>query len=216
MSISTKIDWNKVDGLVPAIIQDDKTLAVLMLGYMNLEALQKTLATGQVTFYSRSKLRLWTKGESSGHYLMLKSIKLDCDQDTLIIAVDPIGPTCHLGSTTCFGEPDSHPISMLATLSRLIQDRAKSRPQGSYTTKLFESGTTKIAQKLGEEGVETALAAACESNERLCEESADLIFHLLVLLEVRGLSLNDVTRVLEQRHQSKLTQISSSSNPSPP
>jgi len=168
-----------------------------MLGYMNREALAETLASGKVTFYSRSKQRLWTKGESSGHVLALQAIDVDCDNDTVLIQAIPHGPTCHLQRASCF--PDA-PADFLGELDALVQSRHEQRPEGSYTTRLFESGTKRMAQKVGEEGVETAIAALAESDELLLGESADLIFHLTVLLRSRGLSLRDVKDVLRERH----------------
>lgn len=191
------LDWAKGDGLLPVIVQDAANLRVLMLGYMNAEALAATQASGQVTFYSRSKQRLWKKGETSGHVLELVSIAADCDNDTLLVLANPQGPTCHLRRASCF--PDA-PGDFLADLDTLIAQRERERPAGSYTTGLFEDGVRRIAQKVGEEGVETALAAVVQDDEALLGEAADLMFHLAVLLRSRGLSLNDAVRVLEQRH----------------
>jgi phosphoribosyl-ATP pyrophosphohydrolase/phosphoribosyl-AMP cyclohydrolase len=192
-----QLDWSKQDGLLPAVVQDASTLRVLMLGYMNREAVEMTLACRHVTFFSRSKGRLWTKGERSGHVLKLVSIETDCDADTLLIQAQPQGPTCHLERTSCFPEA---PGSFLSDLDALIAQRERERPVGSYTTRLFESGIRRIAQKVGEEGVETALAAVAQDETALLGEGADLIFHLLVLLRSRGLSLADVEAVLRQRH----------------
>lgn len=192
-----RLAWDKQDGLLPAVVQDAETLRVLMLGYMNREALEMTLACRHVTFFSRSKGRLWTKGERSGHVLKLVSIETDCDADTLLIQAHPQGPTCHLQRTSCF--PDA-PGSFLGDLDALIAQRERERPVGSYTTRLFEGGIRRIAQKVGEEGVETALAAVAQENADLLGESADLIYHLLVLLRARGLSLGDVENLLRQRH----------------
>lgn len=192
-----KLAWDKQDGLLPAVVQDAETLRVLMLGYMNREALEMTLACRHVTFFSRSKGRLWTKGERSGHVLKLVSIETDCDADTLLIQAHPQGPTCHLERTSCF--PDA-PGSFLGDLDALIAQRERERPVGSYTTKLFEGGIRRIAQKVGEEGMETALAAVAQEDTDLLGESADLIFHLLVLLRARGLSLREVENLLRQRH----------------
>jgi phosphoribosyl-ATP pyrophosphohydrolase/phosphoribosyl-AMP cyclohydrolase len=192
-----ELAWDKQDGLLPAIVQDARDLRVLMLGYMNCEALAETLASGKVTFYSRSKQRLWTKGESSGHVLALQAIDVDCDNDTVLIQAIPHGPTCHLQRASCF--PDA-PADFLGELDALVQSRQEQRPAGSYTTRLFEAGTKRMAQKVGEEGVETAIAALAESDELLLGESADLIFHLTVLLRSRGLSLRDVKDVLRERH----------------
>ena len=191
------LDWSKQDGLVPAIVQDAANGRVLMLGYMNRAALTATQASGKVTFFSRSKQRLWTKGESSGHYLQLASIEPDCDNDTLLVQARPQGPTCHLQRVSCFA---SAPANFLADLDQLIAARERERPEASYTTRLFESGLRRIAQKVGEEGVETSLAAVVEDDAGLLGEAADLLYHLLVLLRARGLSLADAVRVLEQRH----------------
>lgn len=193
------IDWSK--GLLPAVVQDVDTGLVLMLGYMNAEALEVTRACGQVTFYSRSKQRLWTKGESSGHVLQLVSIQLDCDGDTLLVLARPQGPTCHNGTTTCFGDFPGPEVAFLGTLGRLIEQRQQTRPAGSYTTRLFDAGTRRIAQKVGEEGVETALAAVAQGKDELLGEAADLLFHLLVLLRDRGLGLNEVAATLRARHR---------------
>jgi len=192
-----ELAWDKQDGLLPAIVQDARNLRVLMLGYMNRESLAETLASGKVTFYSRSKQRLWTKGESSGHVLALQAIDVDCDNDTVLIQAIPHGPTCHLQRASCF--PDA-PADFLGELDALVQSRDEQRPAGSYTTRLFEAGTKRMAQKVGEEGVETAIAALAESDELLLGEAADLIFHLTVLLRSRGLSLRDVKDVLRERH----------------
>lgn len=188
--------WDKQDGLLPAIVQDAATLRVLMLGYMDRAALAATLASGQVTFYSRSKQRLWTKGESSGHVLALVSVDVDCDADTLLVQARPHGPTCHLDRTSCF---PGAPGDGLAELDALIAQRERERPQGSYTTRLFEGGIRRIAQKVGEEGVETALAAVAQDDEALLGEAADLLYHLVVALRARGLALDDVRRVLAAR-----------------
>lgn len=197
-----RIDWQKVDGLIPAIVQDFDSSQVLMMGYMNPEALELTLATKQVTFYSRSKQRLWTKGETSGHVLQLRNLALDCDQDTLLVKVNPIGPTCHTGTTTCW-DGDSQEESQLVwlhQLEQLLAARKSASPESSYTASLYASGTKRIAQKVGEEGVEVALAATGDKAE-LISESADLIYHLLVLLQDQGLALSDVIDKLKQRHQ---------------
>jgi phosphoribosyl-ATP pyrophosphohydrolase/phosphoribosyl-AMP cyclohydrolase len=195
-----QLDWNKGDGLLPAIVQHWLTGEVLMLGYMNAEALEATQRIGQVTFYSRSKQRLWTKGESSGHVLTLKSVRMDCDADTLLLQAAPHGPTCHKGTSSCFGEEVRPPLGFLAELDALIEQRHTQRPAGSYTTKLFEGGIRRMAQKVGEEGVETALAAVAQDDEALLGEAADLIYHLTVTLRARGLGLSDVSAVLAQRH----------------
>lgn len=192
------LDWSKQDGLLPAIIQEAGTGRVLMLGYMNREALAATRASGRVTFFSRSRQRLWTKGETSGHFLQLVSIETDCDNDSLLVQAIAHGPTCHLQRASCF---PSAPANFLLELDQLIATRERDRPEGSYTTKLFESGLRRIAQKVGEEGVETSLAAVVEDDQALLGEAADLVYHLLVLLRARGLSLADAVRVLEQRHR---------------
>jgi phosphoribosyl-ATP pyrophosphohydrolase/phosphoribosyl-AMP cyclohydrolase len=195
---ATNLAWNKQDGLLPAIIQDAATGRVLMLGYMNPDALALTQTSGKVTFFSRSKQRLWTKGETSGNFLHLVSIEPDCDNDSLLIQALPQGPTCHLHRASCFA---SAPANFLAELDQLIASRERERPEASYTTRLFESGLRRIAQKVGEEGVETSLAAVVEDDQTLLGESADLVYHLLVLLRARGLSLADAVRVLESRHR---------------
>jgi len=192
------LDWAKGDGLLPVIVQDAGNLRVLMLGYMSAEALAATRDSGFVTFYSRSKQRLWKKGESSGHVLRLVSIQADCDSDTLLVLAQPQGPTCHLQRDSCFADA---PASFIADLDALVAQRERERPAGSYTTRLFDEGIRRIAQKVGEEGVETALAAVVQDDAALLGESADLVFHLLVLLRARGLSLQDVSSVLQQRHR---------------
>ena len=188
--------WDKQGGLLPAIVQDAATLRVLMLGYMDRAALIATLECGLVTFFSRSKGRLWTKGERSGHLLELVSIDVDCDADTLLVQAHPHGPTCHLQRASCF---PAAPDDGLAELDALIARRERERPEGRYTTQLFEAGIRRIAQKVGEEGVETALAAVAQDDAALLGESADLLYHLLVLLRARGLSLADVAGVLAAR-----------------
>lgn len=192
------LDWSKGQGLLPAVVQDADNLRVLMLGYMSLEAARATLVDGHVTFYSRSKQRLWKKGESSGHVLELVSMGVDCDRDTLLVHARPRGPTCHLQRASCF--PDA-PSSFLAELDALVAARHRERPDGSYTTRLFEQGVRHIAQKVGEEGVETALAGVVQDDAALLGESADLLFHLTVLLRARGLSLQQAISVLRERHQ---------------
>ena len=189
--------WDKQGGLLPAVVQDADTLRVLMLGYMDRAALQATLDTGQVTFRSRSRQRLWVKGETSGHLLELVGIEADCDADTLLVVARPHGPTCHLGRASCF---PSAPGEFLAELDQLVAARHRDRPSGSYTTRLFESGLRRTAQKVGEEGVETALAGVAQDDAALAGEAADLLFHLLVLLRARGLSLTEAIDVLRQRH----------------
>lgn len=196
--METKIDFSKLGGLVPCIIQDAKTKCVLMLGYMNEEAYQKTLAERRVTFYSRSKKRLWTKGETSGNFLELVDIKPDCDQDTLLIKVNPAGPVCHTGSDTCFDEDNEW---SLESLEEIVQQRKKNPVAGSYTNKLFDSGINKIAQKVGEEAVELVIESKDDNKELFLNEAADLMYHYLVLLSAKGFSLSDVKSVLKQRHK---------------
>lgn len=190
--------WGKQAGLLPAVVQDADTLRVLMLGYMDRTALETTLATGRVTFYSRTRAKQWTKGEGSGHYLQLVSLATDCDRDTLLVLAHPQGPTCHLQRTSCFAEA---PGDFLAELDAVVARRERERPEGSYTTRLFASGVRAVAQKVGEEGVETALAAVAQHDGELAGEAADLVYHLLVLLRSRGMSLEDVLAVLRQRHR---------------
>ena len=194
--------WEKMDGLIPAIVQDFFDGRVLMQGFMNKAALEATLDTGKVTFWSRSREQIWTKGETSGHTLDLVDIHPDCDGDCLLVRAHPEGPTCHLGTLTCFdGEEKVIPeLAFLTELERVIADRDKNRPEGSYTTSLLESGIRRIAQKVGEEGVETALAAAAGDDNELLNESADLIYHLLVLLRSRKLELGTLVEVLKVRH----------------
>lgn len=189
--------WDKQQGLLPAVVQDARTRRVLMLGYMDRAALEATLATRRVTFYSRSKQRLWMKGESSGDVLELVSLETDCDADTLLVQATPRGPTCHLGRASCF---PGAPGDFLAELDGIVARRERDRPEGSYSTKLFEAGPRRIAQKVGEEGVETALAAVAQDDIALLGEAADLVFHLTVLLRARGLGLADVEAVLRARH----------------
>ncbi|MBU0697210.1 MAG: bifunctional phosphoribosyl-AMP cyclohydrolase/phosphoribosyl-ATP diphosphatase HisIE [Bacteroidetes bacterium] len=193
------INFTKSDGLVPVIIQDEQTLEVLMLGYMNEEAFQKTEKEGKVTFFSRTKNRLWTKGEESGNYLNVKSINLDCDQDTLLIKVNPVGPTCHTGSRSCFSTDYNQ--NFIFQLENIIKDRYENPTAESYINKLRAKGLNKIAQKVGEEGVETVIAALAETEIDLINESSDLVFHLLILLKEKGLNLNDIAKNLESRHQ---------------
>ena len=190
-----------MNGLVPAIIQDAETAKVLMLGYMNQEAYDKTVETGLVTFFSRTRQRLWTKGEESGNFLDVVSIKEDCDHDTLLIQVHPRGPVCHTGTDTCWGEVNSEPVMFLKELQRFIQQRHEEKPEGSYTTSLFQSGINKMAQKVGEEAVETIIEAANGTNDRLIYEGSDLLYHLIVMLTAKGLSIEDLARELEERHK---------------
>ncbi len=194
--------WEKMGGLIPAIVQDAFDGRVLMQGFMNEEALATTLESGKVSFWSRSREQLWTKGETSGNTLDLVEIHVDCDRDCLLVSARPEGPTCHLGTDTCFdGQGRVTPeLAFLAELERVIAQRDEDRPEGSYTTTLFESGIKRIAQKVGEEGVETALAAVAGGDEELLNESADLIYHLLVLLRSRKLELGSLVEVLKVRH----------------
>lgn len=193
-------DFDKMDGLVPAIIQDSYTQKVLMLGFMNKEAYEKTLATGKVTFYSRTKQRLWTKGETSGNFLEVVSIKNDCDNDTLLIQAHPTGPVCHTGTDTCWGEKNEQDIMFLKELQDFIDKRHKEMPEKSYTTSLFKSGINKMAQKVGEEAVETIIEACNGTDERLIYEGADLLYHLIVLLTAKGYRIEDLARELKERH----------------
>ena len=196
------LDFEKMNGLVPAIIQDANTQKVLMLGFMNREAYEKTVQTGQVTFYSRTKQRLWTKGEESGNFLNVVEIKSDCDNDTLLIYVHPVGPVCHTGTDTCWGETNSQPVMFFRELQEFINHRYTEMPEGSYTTSLFQSGVNKMAQKVGEEAVETIIEACNGSNERLIYEGADMLYHLIVLLTSKGLSIEDLANELIERHSS--------------
>ncbi|MGV8138439.1 MAG: bifunctional phosphoribosyl-AMP cyclohydrolase/phosphoribosyl-ATP diphosphatase HisIE [Mangrovibacterium sp.] len=197
-----QLDFGKLGGLVPAIIQDNVTNKVLMLGFMNEEALQKTEETGKVTFYSRSKKRLWTKGEESGNFLNLVSIAQDCDNDTLLIKVNPVGPVCHTGSDTCWNEINKQDeLNFLKYLQDFIDKRKKEMPDGSYTTSLFQSGTRKITQKVGEEAVETIIGAMANDDENFIYEGADLLYHLIVLLTHKGYRLEDLARELKKRHK---------------
>ena len=196
------IDFSKnSDGLVPAIIQDALTKNVLMLGYMNEEAYTKTVETKKVTFYSRTKNRLWTKGEESGNFLNLIDLKLDCDNDTLLITVQPVGPTCHKGTATCWGEENQSSFGFLSTLEDIIKDR-KDNPenQDSYVASLFRKGINKVAQKVGEEAVEVVIEAKDNDDNLFLNESADLLFHYLILLQAKGFSLQDIEKVLKGRH----------------
>ena len=199
------LDFSKGAGLLPAVVQHAGSGAVLMLGYMNRDALFATLTGRRVVFFSRSRGKLWEKGETSGHSLELEEIRRDCDHDALLIRAWPRGPVCHLGDGSCFGDPpqiESDALRFLATLEALIEDRDLQRPAGSYTTKLLSAGWSRIAQKVGEEGLEVALAAAGGSDSQVIDEAADLLYHLLVLLRVRGLKLERVMRELEARHTS--------------
>ena len=195
------INFEKMGGLVPAIVQDARTKNVLMLGFMNKEAYDKTIETGKVTFWSRTRKCLWTKGETSGNLLNLVSAKIDCDNDTLLLRVNPVGPVCHKGTDTCWGEDNIYePINFLAELQEFIDKRKEEMPKGSYTTALCKKGTKRIAQKVGEEALETVIEAVSGSEESLVYEASDMIYHLLVLLADKGLSINDVAMELMKRH----------------
>lgn len=185
-------------GLIPVIIQDNKSLRVLMLGYMNREAYEKSMTEGRVTFFSRSKERLWTKGETSGNYLYIKEIEKDCDNDTLLLRVDPAGPVCHTGSTSCFGGENSE--GFIRELSQIIKTRHEEMPEGSYTTKLFNKGVNKIAQKVGEEAVESVIEATNGTRDGLIYELSDLVYHVLVLMENNGVTVSDIEKELWSRH----------------
>jgi phosphoribosyl-ATP pyrophosphohydrolase/phosphoribosyl-AMP cyclohydrolase len=196
-----KIDFEKMGGLVPAIVQDAVTKNVLMLGFMNEEAYQKTQATKHVTFWSRTRQTLWTKGETSGHFLNLVSMQIDCDNDTLLVKVNPVGPTCHKGTDTCWGDDnDMNPLLFLTELQDFINKRKAEMPEGSYTTSLFNKGINKIAQKVGEEALETVIEATNGTDEHLVYEASDLLYHLLVLLTEKGLRIEDVAAELQKRH----------------
>lgn len=195
-----KLNFEKMNGLIPAVIQDTRTNQVLMVGFMSREALEKTLADKKVTFYSRTKKRLWQKGETSGNFLEFISIKKDCDDDSLLIKAIPHGPVCHTNQFTCFGEDEIIDTgSLLRRLEEVINDRQQKMPEGSYTSKLFKEGAPRIAQKVGEEGVEVAIAAVLGDKKRVAEESADLLYHLLVLLQQQGMKLEEVMKELQQR-----------------
>ncbi|MEQ9886340.1 bifunctional phosphoribosyl-AMP cyclohydrolase/phosphoribosyl-ATP diphosphatase HisIE [Pectobacterium zantedeschiae] len=194
-----QLDWEKTDGMLPVVVQHAVSGEVLMLGYMNQEALQATEESGKVTFFSRTKQRLWTKGESSGHFLNVVSITPDCDNDTLLILVNPIGPTCHLGTSSCFS-PAASDWTFLYQLEQLLAERKHADPDSSYTARLYASGTKRIAQKVGEEGLEAALAATVHDREELTNEAADLMYHLLVLLQDQDLDLATIINRLKERH----------------
>ncbi len=195
-----QLDFNKFEnGLVPVIIQDNSTLKVLMLGYMNSQAYQKSLKEGLVTFFSRSKGRLWTKGETSGNFLHIKSMEIDCDCDTLLIRVECPGVCCHTGTLSCFNDESSE--GFIGKLEALIQQRKRDMPSGAYTTRLFEEGTNKIAQKVGEEAVETVIEAIAQNDQRMIYEMSDLIYHMLVLLTHKGFCISDIEKELQKRHK---------------
>lgn len=196
-----EINFDKMNGLVPAIIQDATTRKVLMLGFMNKEAYEKTVETQKVTFYSRTKQRLWTKGEQSGNFLNVVSIQNDCDQDTLLIQVHPAGPVCHTGTDTCWGDKNEcNPLMFLSELQDFIEKRHQEMPEGSYTTSLFKDGLNRMAQKVGEEALEAVIEAVNGTNERLIYEGSDMLYHLIVLLTAKGLRIEDMARELQQRH----------------
>ena len=196
------IDFSKLNGLIPAVIQDADTKNVLMVGFMNEEAYQKTIETKKVTFFSRTRQRLWTKGEESGHFLHLVDIKNDCDNDTLLVKVHPEGPTCHTGTDTCWGEKNEHnPLLFLSELQDFIEKRHEEMPEGSYTTSLFRDGLNRMAQKVGEEALEAVIEAVNGTNDRLIYEASDMFYHLIVLLTAKGLRIEDVVSELESRHK---------------
>jgi phosphoribosyl-ATP pyrophosphohydrolase/phosphoribosyl-AMP cyclohydrolase len=196
-----RINFEKVGGLIPAVVQDAFSKQVLMLGYLNQEAIQKTLDTGKVTFFSRTKQRLWTKGESSGNFLLVKEILLDCDGDTLLIKAEPVGPVCHTGADTCFSESNNSKTAFIDKLRTIIKDRKNNPSDTSYTASLFAKGINKIAQKVGEEAVEIVIEAKDDNKELFLGEAADLLYHYLVLLEAKGYEMDEVMQVLIQRHK---------------
>ncbi|EKD30739.1 MAG: Phosphoribosyl-ATP pyrophosphatase /phosphoribosyl-AMP cyclohydrolase [uncultured bacterium] len=198
MNIDKELIFKNASDLVPAVIQDDNTFKVLMLGYMNRESFEKTVEDGRVTFFSRSRQRLWTKGESSSNYLYVRSIETDCDNDTLLIRVDPAGPVCHTGSNTCFNNETTE--GFIGRLQQVIRERHIQMPAGSYTTELFEKGAERISKKVGEEAAEVIIEAIKGDKKRLVYEAGDLIYHLLVLLELYGLSISDIEKELYSRH----------------
>lgn len=196
------IDFEKLNGLVPAVVQDNQTQKVLMVGFMNVDAVNKTLETRQVTFFSRTKNRLWTKGEESGNFLNVVSILIDCDNDTLLVKANPVGPVCHTGADTCFDEKNADKgVQFLSFLQDLIEKRKLEMPEGSYTTSLFAKGTRKITQKVGEEAVETIIGAMANDDENFLYESADLVYHLMVLLTHKGFRIEDIATELAKRHK---------------
>lgn len=196
-----KLDFDKMGGLIPAIIQDNCTSKVLMLGFMNEDAYLKTKETGKVTFYSRTKNRLWTKGEESGNFLNVESILVDCDNDTLLIKANPVGPVCHTGTDTCFREKNTEDVLFLKYLQNFIEKRRQEMPEGSYTTTLFSKGVNRMAQKVGEEAVETVIEATNGTEDGFIYEASDLIYHLIVLCTSKGLRLEDLARELKKRHK---------------
>lgn len=199
-----KLDFDKMGGLVPAIIQDADTRKVLMLGFMNEAAYNKTVETKKVTFFSRTRNTLWTKGETSGNFLNMVSMAVDCDNDTLLIQAHPVGPVCHTGTDTCWGDVNSADLSFLASLQTLIEERKQTMPEGSYTAKLFSEGVNRMAQMVGEESLSTLIAATHGTNEQVLAESADLVYHLMVLLTSKGMRIEDVVAELHRRrHESE-------------
>jgi len=199
-NIIKKIDFKKMQGIIPCIVQDYVSRQVLMLGFQNKEALEKTIKTKKVTFFSRTKKKLWTKGEESGNFLELKDIKIDCDKDTVLIIANPVGPTCHLGNFSCFGSEEIS-INFLETLMKVIQKRKKEKKENSYVCKVFDKGKNRIIQKVGEEAVETVIAAMQNNKKKFISESADLIFHFLILCVEKNISLNDIIQELYNRHE---------------
>jgi phosphoribosyl-AMP cyclohydrolase / phosphoribosyl-ATP pyrophosphohydrolase len=197
----TNIDFSKGGGLVPAVIQDNNTLQILMLGYMNQEALDKTENKGKVTFYSRSRNRLWTKGETSGSFLIVKEITADCDNDSLLVKVNPVGPVCHMGTKSCFGKDTSK--GFIYELEQIISQRIDDNEKNSYTNKLFRQGINKVAQKIGEEVVELVIESKDDNTELFKNEAADLLYHLLILLKAKNTTLTEIEEVLESRHKTK-------------
>lgn len=201
------LNWQKINNLIPVIVQDADTLQVLMLGYMDRAALEQTMNTGKVTFYSRTKQRLWVKGETSGNFLHLVEITPDCDNDSLLITAKPKGPTCHLETTSCFGKEEAPSLGFIAKLNQIIEHRYQHRVDNSYTSKLFNAGAKRIAQKVGEEGVEVALAGAAGDMQQITSEAADLIYHLLVLLRQSQVEFTAVLNELRQRHQNTIDKV---------
>ncbi len=196
-----ELDFDKINGLIPAVIQDNHTGKVLMLGFMNRKALEITRETGKATFYSRTRKKLWTKGEESGHFLHVRDIKTDCDHDTLLIKADPEGPVCHLNRDTCFDEDNTRHYEFLFKLQEIIDSRREEMPEGSYTSRLFGEGPGRMAQKVGEEAVELIIASVRENKQEFLNEAADLLYHMMVLLSGKGFSLGDIENVLEKRHK---------------
>ena len=197
-----QVNFKKMDGIIPAVIQDNESLKVLMVGFMNREALEKTIEIGKVTFFSRTKNRLWTKGEESGNFLNVVSILVDCDDDTLLIKSNPVGPVCHTGADTCFNESNTKgDVQFLSYLQDFVDMRKEEMPKGSYTTSLFEEGTRKITQKVGEEAVETIIGAMADDDENFLYESGDLVYHLIVLLSHKGYRIEDIVSELKKRHK---------------